>query len=186
MYPDVKPLLSKLRGHLATDSGRVVVGVITNSDDRTPDIIASLGLRIRSLRYGEASGAIDLSDAADIDFAVISYDVGHEKPDKHMFAAAESLAINILAQNGGESTETLPGDWKKIYVGDEYDKDVIGSLGAGWQAVMIDRETRVGRDDVDWCDEREPSSFEELFARASAVGFSSLAKLAGWLPTRAS
>jgi FMN phosphatase YigB (HAD superfamily) len=185
MYPDVKPLLSKLRDSKAADTGKIIVGVITNSDDRTPEIMTSLGLRVRSLRYGEASRHVNIPEVADIDFTVMSHDVGHEKPDKRMFEAAEALAASVLARDEGLSTgaRSLPKDWQKIYVGDEYDKDVVGALSAGWNAVLIDREASGQCEGLQWCDEQEPSSVDRLLASASAVGFSSLAKLSPWVVT---
>lgn len=117
---------------------RVVVGVITNSDDRVPGILSSFGLRVRPLRYG-VTGATDTTSSSplayDIDFLCMSYDVGVEKPDPAIFRAAEEM----LPKVGGEDVETSLdlADWEKVYVGDEAPKDVAGAHAAGWHAVWV-------------------------------------------------
>jgi ribonucleotide monophosphatase NagD (HAD superfamily) len=123
---------------------RVVVGVITNSDDRVPTILSSLGMNVSPLRYGspDISLAADARSRNHIDFNCMSYDVGIEKPDRLIFDAAESMASEILhAGNGLEdehtaATKTTP-PLLKIFVGDEFEKDVLGALGAGWHAVQL-------------------------------------------------
>lgn len=178
IFPDVQPLLQTLRQHY---SDRLVVGVITNSDPRVPDVLSSLGLRVSPLRYGgETKG--DREGQWDVDFTVMSYDVGHEKPDRCIFEAAEKMLGEDLLSKP-DAKETVHGaEWRKVYVGDEYEKDVVGAVGAGWNAVLIDREASTTRDDVRWLDNQQPSDFESMFATSQAVGFSSLAKLALWLP----
>lgn len=144
---------------------RVVVGVITNSDDRVPGILASFGLRVSPLRYGDArqpSGTttktatatatttpIDEASAADIDFHCMSYDVGVEKPDVRIFRAAETLLPAALARRGEQMTETeLNLDhWDKVYVGDEVRKDVEGAHAAGWHPVLLLDKDRDGDTD---------------------------------------
>ena len=46
LQPHATELLHHLRNRPATRFDRVVVGVITNSDDRVPGILSSLGLRV--------------------------------------------------------------------------------------------------------------------------------------------
>lgn len=185
LYDDVLPLLRKLRGHPITTSNdeRVVVGVITNSDDRTSDILTSLDVRVNALRYGGETAKRDKD--CDIDFTVLSYDVGVEKPDKRIFEAAEGMIPAVLQSRAGDGgMEADSGSWEKVYVGDEYAKDVVGALDAGWNAVLVDREPGDKRSEVEWLDDRAPGSLFEVFENARAVGFSSLAKLAEWLPSR--
>nr|OQO24984.1 hypothetical protein B0A51_05759 [Rachicladosporium sp. CCFEE 5018]OQO26325.1 hypothetical protein B0A51_05176 [Rachicladosporium sp. CCFEE 5018]OQO26805.1 hypothetical protein B0A51_04388 [Rachicladosporium sp. CCFEE 5018] len=185
MYPDVLPLLRKLREDGRESSGKVVVGVITNSDDRTPDILKSLGLKVHPMRFGQTNAAVPagLGDF-DIDFTVMSYDVGHEKPDGRCFEAAEEL-LRMTMQGSSAPGESFDLDtWHKIYVGDEYGKDVQGALGAGWHAVLIHREAESIPKDVKWMDDVPPGSLIDVFAEVGAVGFSSLANLTEWLPLR--
>ncbi|KAK6435762.1 hypothetical protein LTR95_008047 [Oleoguttula sp. CCFEE 5521] len=175
MYPDVLPLLQKVREHGRENGGKVVVGVITNSDDRTPDILKSLGLKTDAT---VPSGPGDF----DIDFTVMSYDVGHEKPDRRGFEAAEELLRTTMQRSPAPNEVFDPDSWHRIYVGDEYEKDVQGALGAGWHAVLIDREAESIPKDVKWMNDVPPGSLVDVFAEVRAVGFSSLAKLTEWLP----
>lgn len=124
----------------------VVVGVITNSDDRVPGILSSLGLAVSPLRAGAASAAYPAAAVPrppyDIDFHCMSYDVGFEKPDRRIFEAAEAAAAQVLA-----TQQHIPGDWIKVYVGDEYKRDVVGALGAGWNSVLVaDQECQCSED----------------------------------------
>ena len=71
----------------------MAVGVITNSDPRVPDVLSSLGLRVSPVRWGTKTEdpASVASRDYEIDFSVMSYDVGHEKPDRRIFEAAEEM-----------------------------------------------------------------------------------------------
>lgn len=182
LFPDVRPLLQTLRNHSNADDGRVFVGVITNSDPRVPDVLSALGLRASPLRYGGAvRGEMPISEY-DVDFTIMSYDVGHEKPDRRIFEAAEGMLATKLDAKGEDCSMTRLEEWQKVYIGDEFEKDVVGALNAGWDAILIDRDGAGKTDDVEWLDEKEPSGFERMFASSRAVGFSSLAKLAAWFP----
>lgn len=158
----------------------MVIGVITNSDNRTADILSSFGLRVNPLHYGDKLSRNNFDPGRfDVDFTVLSYDVGCEKPDGKIFAAAEEMVASILQEQNSELE-----DWRKVYVGDEYDKDVVGATNAGWHAVLIDRETAGKQENVEWLDDQQPSSsFFDMLDKAKAVGFSSLSKLAAWLPS---
>ncbi|KAG8626524.1 hypothetical protein KVT40_005469 [Elsinoe batatas] len=122
----------------STADRRLVVGVITNSDDRVPDILASFGLKVKPLRHGEDPRPYHpTNEAADIDFAIMSYDVGHEKPDASIFDAATTMLQEMLKAEGHKEADI--SDWRQLYVGDELEKDAGGALAAGWDAVLIDR-----------------------------------------------
>lgn len=183
LFEDVQPLIRKLREAHKAENTRVVIGVITNSDDRVPDILTSFGLKVSPLRYGghyAKSSETTEHEQYDVDFSVMSYDVGHEKPDKRIFEAAEEvLQTSLLRDEDGRSVE-----WRKVYVGDEYEKDVVGALNAGWNVVLIDRETAGQRQDLEWLDEKPVASLFEFFQHSRAVGFRSLDKLAQWLLSR--
>ncbi|KAL2019016.1 hypothetical protein VTK56DRAFT_10181 [Thermocarpiscus australiensis] len=158
LAPGAKELLQSLKQQQQASpansqrSDQIIVGVITNSDDRIPGILSSLGLRVSPLRFG--SRGIDATAAAaaardqqyDIDFHCMSYDVGFTKPDRRIFEAAESMANELVAtQNGvgsGQHSERAKehaplSSWLKLYVGDELETDMRGAMRAGWNAVLV-------------------------------------------------
>ncbi|KAH6846948.1 hypothetical protein B0I37DRAFT_340790 [Chaetomium sp. MPI-CAGE-AT-0009] len=159
LSPGVAPLLRSLKQPVPAPSHPQIppiLGVITNSDDRVPSILSSLGLHIRPLRFGTTNTNTNLdananplqphqqqhphASAYDIDLHCMSYDVGFAKPDRRIFDAAEAMADQLAAasitssQGGGGG---VPRPWLKVYVGDEYAKDVVGARGAGWNAILI-------------------------------------------------
>ncbi len=122
-----------------------MTGVITNSDDRVPRILSSLGLCVSPLRFGSSVEPAELvGQLYDVDLHCMSYDVGVTKPDKRIFDTAEEMANQLLAaqvdtnHGGGQASDTVP--WLKVYLGDEYEKDVVGARNAGWNAVLIGGE----------------------------------------------
>ncbi|KAM3421787.1 putative hydrolase C7D4.05 [Cercospora zeina] len=183
LFEDVRPLVGRLRDTHRAEKTRVVIGVITNSDDRVPDILTSFGLKVRPLRHGQqnAKASVVGGDGQDdFEFSVMSYDVGYEKPDRRIFEAAEEMLRTALLGAESENFE----EWRKVYVGDEYQKDVVGALAAGWNAVLIDRETAGQREDLQWLDEKPVGNLYDVFQHSRAVGFGSLEKLAQWFPSR--
>jgi FMN phosphatase YigB (HAD superfamily) len=145
LYPDVKKFFLELQKYkdaskthkLPWPCKKVVVGIISNSDDRVPGILQSFGLQTGTRRVGTSSNAkLHSSFGNDIDFVVLSYDVGHEKPDRQMFDAATLLLSEMPADEGGQLD---PDDFQKLYVGDDLEKDYHGAIGAGWDSVLLDR-----------------------------------------------
>lgn len=178
----VRSLLRKLRRAYQADAGKLVVGVITNSDDRVPDILSSLGVRVSPLRYGSQPRQQNSPDNdCDFEFAVMSYDVGHEKPDKRIFAAAEEMLETVLRAQR-PSMQPDRESWQKVYVGDEYSKDVVGALGAGWNAVLVESHDGHQHSVVRWVDEHPPENLQAAFDTTNAIGFDSLGKFEAWLP----
>lgn len=121
------------------------MGVITNSDDRVPDVLSSLGLRVNYLRHGSVinndhTGETD-DEVKDIDFAIISYDVGFEKPHRRIFEAATDMLKAMLRAEGQQNADL--NEWDLLYVGDEMEKDARGATEAGWNAVLIDRDAKL-------------------------------------------
>jgi beta-phosphoglucomutase-like phosphatase (HAD superfamily) len=104
----------------------ITVGVITNSDDRIPGILSSLGLNVGSPRHGMGLSSQNSNSEEDINFVVMSYDVGHEKPAREIFDAARALA-------GASPTQ---GNWC-LHVGDDLDKDYKGAKAADWESVLL-------------------------------------------------
>ncbi|KAK0777128.1 hypothetical protein LTR91_022988 [Friedmanniomyces endolithicus] len=183
LLPDVLPLLQDLRTHPPHGIDRIAVGVITNSDDRVPSVLTSLGLRISPLTYG--SGGVKaktgMGEGNDVDFTVMSYDVGFEKPDRRMFGAAEEMLASLPVAVGTE-----PGSWVKVFVGDEFEKDVVGAQEAGWLGVLL-REAASGvPDGLKEVDERVAGALlRSLRGSGDAVSissFSTLAKALGVVP----
>ncbi|KAI4758270.1 hypothetical protein E4T52_09537 [Aureobasidium sp. EXF-3400] len=149
LFPDVSYLqqLSQTPQRQRNAEQRLVIGVITNSDDRVPDVLSSLGLRVNGLRYNgspermaEESRKGEEQEAQDVDFCIMSYDVGVEKPQPEIFKAAITT-LDSLLHSEGNSYESK--DWDLLYVGDEVAKDAKGAVQAGWDAVLVDRGTEV-------------------------------------------
>ncbi len=153
LYPDVLPFFSFLRDLKLSDSmPRVIVGIITNSDDRVPSILRDMGLRVNTRRYHPTVGFYDrLEDSnADIDFVTMSYDVGNSKPDPEIFKAAYRLS--------GVQGEVV----HCIHVGDNLEEDVKGAERAGWQGVLLQRKAPSGESSVDLPPALHIRSLEEL------------------------
>jgi hypothetical protein len=108
-------------------------------------------LKVNGLRYG---GLLELeskgkeskredeegNETQNIDFCIMSYDVGVEKPGPEIFEAAISTLSSMLESEGNSYEEK---DWDEVYVGDEVGKDAKGALLAGWDAVLLDRGAEV-------------------------------------------
>jgi putative hydrolase of the HAD superfamily len=107
VYPEVRATLAALRWR------GVRLGVVSNWDHRLPQVLAALGLAER------------------LDVITYSSEVGVEKPDPRIFAAA-------LSRLGVEPQAAL-------HVGDGRLEDVDGALAAGVHPVLLARGTaRVG------------------------------------------
>lgn len=100
-----------------------IVGVITNSDDRVPSILSSFGLQVGSWRYGNLSHACFKAED-DINFVMLSYDVGSEKPDTSIFDATKQV---------------VPGA-RFVHTGDDIQNDYYAAKRAGWEGFLLDRE----------------------------------------------
>lgn len=144
LYGDVLPFFEYLR---RVKSGKTegyenpwkwdhtVVGVISNSDDRVFGVLKSLGVGVMQPRNEKAKTSPD----PDIDFVVLSYDVGVEKPHSKMFETAENmLKETLLERKRNQSID----EFEKLYVGDDLKKDYFGAKAAGWNALLLDRKGR--------------------------------------------
>lgn len=181
LQPGVPEVLRHLRDAPRHNFDRVVVGVITNSDPRVPDVLSSLGLSISPLRYGHAEPSTRGKEY-DIDFSVMSYDVGKKKPDAQIFRAAEEMLDPALKARGDTSTSRDPKAWEKVYVGDEYDKDVAGARNASWYSILISEEPTDGANtSVKWLEDEAVGSIIPGVSMSQAVGFGSLHKITEWL-----
>ena len=72
--------------------------------------------------------AWQLRDDNDIQFIALSYDVGHEKPDRRIFDAAKEVV---------SAKQDL--DCQYIHIGDDLNKDALGASAAGWRGLVLDR-----------------------------------------------
>lgn len=94
----------------------------------------------------------------DVDMLVTSYEVGSEKPDATPFLYAEALAkMNYASKLEQQREDWTPGFEvmkhkvkvareagsfelaKCIHIGDDYDKDYLGAIGAGYEALHLAR-----------------------------------------------
>lgn len=151
----------------------VVIGVVTNSDDRVPSILSSLGLDVSPLRFGSLT---KVERNYDIDFHCMSYDVGVEKPDERIFTAADAMLSHIITSRGGAVDES---QWYKVYVGDEISKDVKGAQNAKWSPILLDPEGK--ENDITKLEECPNQPVDELFQRHSVVRIRSLHGLSNWM-----
>lgn len=154
----------------------VVVGVVTNSDDRVPAILASFGLDVSPMRYGDDADAA----AHDIDFVCTSYDVGAEKPDARIFDAAASMSAAVVARRPGAGGAAA---WHKVYVGDEHAKDVAGAAAAGWSPLLLDADGAAAPA-VPSLEDCCAASIDELFAAHEVLRVPSVQRLVAWLTGR--
>ena len=129
LFPDVMAFFQSLvRIKERRVFPRFTRGIISNSDDRVPLVLSSLGLRISTKRHGIAVGPeMDRRNGAfDIDFVAMSYDVGFSKPATEIFNAALQLS----------GQDVLP-ETQLIHVGDDIEQDYHGAVNAGWQAIIL-------------------------------------------------
>ncbi|RAH62793.1 haloacid dehalogenase-like hydrolase [Aspergillus piperis CBS 112811] len=162
LYNDAGELFQRLRQIKATGQKlgvfeRIVVGVLSNSDDRVPAVLQSLGLSVgkgradqeieslklpgfedpSSISTGEYGERVD-----DIDLVITSYQAGEEKPSPVIFDVAERQAKRLVG--AGEED----GDWVRVHVGDDYDKDYRAAVDAGWKGVYVPRDEGGGMEGV--------------------------------------
>jgi putative hydrolase of the HAD superfamily len=99
------------------------------------DVMPALGdLKKRNLKLGLISNieqnmtaTLDkLGLSAKLDFVVTSQDAGFTKPQPQIFQYA-------LKQSGVKSAEA-------VYVGDQYQVDIVGAKGAGIKGILLDRD----------------------------------------------
>lgn len=158
LYPDARDFMVRMREvkmRLASQQGqrfgpfeRVVVGVLSNSDDRVPAVLKSLGLSVSDVRADQGVSSMRLpgfeerttsSEVAqtqihDLDLVITSYDAGEEKPSRVIFDVARRQAQRTSGCTEDES------NWLCVHVGDDYAKDYQAAIDAGWGSYYITRE----------------------------------------------
>ncbi|RAH64890.1 uncharacterized protein BO66DRAFT_395871 [Aspergillus aculeatinus CBS 121060] len=132
---------------------RVVVGVVSNSDDRVPAVLESLGLRVGMCRADQDVSSTRLpgfemrgrdearvnneagdGEIYDLDMVITSYEAGAEKPSAVIFEVARRQAMKLLGASEDGSDES---GWTCVHVGDDYNKDYRAAIEAGWKAFYI-------------------------------------------------
>ncbi|PWY80146.1 haloacid dehalogenase-like hydrolase [Aspergillus eucalypticola CBS 122712] len=162
LYNDAGELFQRLRQFKTTGQKlgvfeRIVVGVLSNSDDRVPAVLQSLGLSVGKGRADQEIESLKLpgfedpssittdeygEKVDDIDLVITSYQAGEEKPSPVIFDVAERQARRLVG--AGEED----GDWVRVHVGDDYDKDYRAAVDAGWKGVYVLRDEGGGREGV--------------------------------------
>ncbi|KAK3325050.1 hypothetical protein B0H66DRAFT_547307 [Apodospora peruviana] len=166
--PGLRTLLQTLKSRdmCQKQFDQIVVGVVTNSDDRVPLILESFGLKVSPLRFGSPPRSVIKDKEYDVDFHCISYDVGAEKPDRRIFDAAEEMARTVCrARNRQAAAAGVDDKWLKLFVGDELATDVVGALGAGWHSVFLVQQQGKIMDDANIMDEVA----EQFYGRARCM-----------------
>ena len=133
LYPDVPAFFEAIRIHKerTSHSADLLLGILTNSDDRVVSILESFGLQVNPWRYGTKKVGIAHANPKicdDIDFVALSYDVGFEKPHRRIFDATREMAESRFEVS------------HCIHVGDDLEKDYQGAEAAGWKSFLLDRE----------------------------------------------
>ena len=140
LYPDVLPFfawLQRVKTHAGLHTwSEIVVGIVSNSDDRVPDILTSLGVSVASCRFQTRVNNLHLAKQEDVNFVIHSYDVGAEKPDRRIFEAARETA---------DAVSRLPDTPAvHIHIGDDFDKDYLGAERAGFRSILMSGYGRSG------------------------------------------
>lgn len=177
LYDDVGPLFRRLgtwrmdpKKGAARIFDRTIVGVVSNSDDRIPAILESLGLKVGAIRADQDKRSMELpgfeerrnkttpsrrshgcQEISDLDMIITSYEAGAEKPDKSIFDIAKRQAhsfgyglddaISPAEQARMVEKHLDTSDWVCMHIGDDYEKDYRGAIGARWSSRLLLRES---------------------------------------------
>lgn len=128
---------------------KVLVGVISNSDDRVPGVLKSLELAVGDTRADQGVSSMRLAgfeersssskegdnEINDLDLVITSYEAGEEKPSPAIFDVARQQAMRHV----GASSENA-SQWTCVHVGDDYSKDYQAAVNAGWDGYYLPRE----------------------------------------------
>jgi FMN phosphatase YigB (HAD superfamily) len=161
LYDDVVPFFRRVRelktaGKWTFD--HIIVGVVSNTDDRVPAVLKSLGLKVGDVRADQDRSSMELpgfehrqdTDKAaektlaelaeqnlnvDIDMVITSYEAGEEKPHRLMFDVAKRQALQVSRPWRDRGTR-----FSAVHVGDDLEKDYYAAIAAGWQAYLMPRD----------------------------------------------
>jgi FMN phosphatase YigB (HAD superfamily) len=153
----------------------IVVGILSNSDDRVASILPSLGVRVGTAwaDNGELispTGTKVGNGLYDVDFIVTSYEAGSEKPEKGIFEVAEKRAKEHLLTtefNRIHSSSDQERDiWSYVHVGDDYEQDYVGAIKAGWDCFLLPRDgIRHAPEESSLDNVKRIKTLEDLFPR---------------------
>ncbi|KAE8152232.1 hypothetical protein BDV25DRAFT_170644 [Aspergillus avenaceus] len=151
-FEDIEPFFSWLRRVKGTGVGpfdRVVVGIVSNSDDRVPAVLKSLGLRVGDCRADEGVSSMRLpgyeertvpgsesGEVNDVDLVVTSYEAGYEKPSPRIFEVTKRQAETLVRNDASVGDA---GDWTCVHIGDDLKKDFWAAREAGWEGYFLPR-----------------------------------------------
>ncbi|KAJ5970831.1 uncharacterized protein N7479_000749 [Penicillium vulpinum] len=162
LYDDVLPFfhrLRKLKSAHKWSFDRIIVGVVSNSDDRVPAVLKSLGLTVGDMRADQDRSSMDLpgferrnseEDVAeeydedrkninynlDIDMVITSYEAGQEKPHRLIFDVTRRQALKVARPWLTSRTK-----FKSVHVGDDFEKDYTAARDAGWESYLLIRNS---------------------------------------------
>ncbi|KAB8071643.1 putative haloacid dehalogenase-like hydrolase [Aspergillus leporis] len=152
LFDDAGLFFDRVRGVKKGGLGpfeRVLIGVISNSDDRVPGVLRSLGVRVGQWRAddglrlpgfeereGRGLASRGDGDVDDVDLVVTSYEAGEEKPSPRIFNVALRQAKALVGLGGGRDSL---GQWTCVHVGDDYEKDYCAAIDAGWGGYFLPR-----------------------------------------------
>ncbi|OKL61759.1 hypothetical protein UA08_02355 [Talaromyces atroroseus] len=157
LYDDVRPCFDGLRDFKKENAlfDSIVTGVISNSDDRVPAVLKSLGLSVGNTRadidrsstqlpgFEETVGQIlgnDAPNKSDLNMVITSYEAGEEKPNRLIFDVAVRQAMRFLVHASSITKDDADNvEWTLIHVGDDLAKDHQGAIDAGWHGILLDR-----------------------------------------------
>ena len=175
LYPDVNPFFRRMRdlkdirrrgaGGGGAGFNNLVIGVVSNSDDRVPDILKSLGLTVGETRADrdvvstrlpgfEERSSPSSSSAATSDSQSQSKSQsqsqlqGQEINDIDLVitsydAGAEKpspLIFDVAKRQAQSLVPDSAGEWTCVHVGDHYEKDYQAATNAGWDGIFLPRE----------------------------------------------
>jgi putative hydrolase of the HAD superfamily len=153
LFDDVAPFLAAVRAVKSGRRGlgpfeRVLVGVISNSDDRVPAVLRALGLAVGDVRADQGvestrlpgfeerdanrKNASMIDQVDDVDLVITSYEAGEEKPSRVIFDVARRQARRLLGDKGEAGDDLVC-----VHVGDDFDKDYQAALNAGWDGYYL-------------------------------------------------
>ncbi|CDM32097.1 hypothetical protein DTO013E5_3678 [Penicillium roqueforti] len=161
LFDDVLPFFRRMRKLKAAHKwsfDRIIVGVISNSDDRVPAVLKSLGLTVGDMRADQDRSSMDLpgfegrsinNDAAeehvkdhadrnldlDIDMVITSYEAGQSKPHRLIFDVARRQALKVARPWLTSRTK-----FSSVHVGDDLKKDAQAARDAGWESYLLLRD----------------------------------------------
>lgn len=158
LYNDVEPFFRELnvwksrmmQGVMTQDKGfdQIIVGVVSNSDDRVPDILTSLGLKVGGTRAEGMQQNGPVPDATissepgnDIDFVITSYEAGEEKPHRQIFDVAKTRG-KACKKTLDDQENSQNESWTYVHVGDDEAKDYEGAIAAGWDSFYLPRHAQ--------------------------------------------